>query len=59
MQYNEYKHLNLPDIDQEILARWDEQNTFEHTISRKFSEKVCTFVAQYLFLLNYGSRQNR
>lgn len=35
MQYNEYKNFNLPDIDQEILSRWEEQNTFERSVSTR------------------------
>ncbi len=35
MQYNEYKNFNLPDIDQEILSRWEEQKTFEQSVSTR------------------------
>ncbi len=31
--YKEYKHLNLPVIEQEILAKWTENHAFEKSVS--------------------------
>jgi isoleucyl-tRNA synthetase len=32
-KYHEYKHLNLPSIEQEILARWAAEQAFEKSVS--------------------------
>ena len=32
-KYHEYKHLNLPSIEQEILAKWAEKQAFEKSVS--------------------------
>ena len=32
-KYKEYQHLNLPSIEQEILAKWSAQNAFEKSVS--------------------------
>ncbi|MDZ7848459.1 MAG: isoleucine--tRNA ligase [Owenweeksia sp.] len=34
-KYPEYKHLNLPEINQQILQFWKENNTFEESISSR------------------------
>ena len=31
-RYKEFKHLNLPEIEKEVLARWEEENAFENSI---------------------------
>ena len=28
-RYKEFKHLNLPSIEKEILKKWEEKNAFE------------------------------
>ncbi len=35
MAYNEYKYLNLPQIDQEILAFWQRENVFNRSVSER------------------------
>jgi len=32
-RYHEYKHLNLPSIEQEILAKWASEQAFEKSVS--------------------------
>ena len=31
-RYKEFKHLNLPAIEKEVLKKWDEENAFEKSI---------------------------
>jgi isoleucyl-tRNA synthetase len=33
MKYPEYKSLNLPEIDQEILKFWEQEKIFEQSVS--------------------------
>ncbi|MBR1994671.1 MAG: class I tRNA ligase family protein, partial [Alistipes sp.] len=35
MKFNEYKGLDLAKIADEVLARWDEQHTFEKSLSTR------------------------
>jgi isoleucyl-tRNA synthetase/very-short-patch-repair endonuclease len=35
MKYPEYKKFSLPEIDKEILATWDAENTFEQSITTR------------------------
>ena len=35
MKYPEYKSLNLPEIDQEILKFWEEEKIFEQSVSSR------------------------
>jgi isoleucyl-tRNA synthetase len=32
-KYTEYQHLNLPSISEEILARWEKEQTFEKSVT--------------------------
>jgi isoleucyl-tRNA synthetase len=32
--YKEYKQLNLPDIDREVLAFWEKEHIFEKSIDQ-------------------------
>ena len=43
MIYNEYKSLNLTDIDQEILHFWQENNIFNKSISEREGAKPFVF----------------
>ena len=38
-KFNEYKGLNLPALSKEVLAKWEEENLFEKSISTK--KKTC------------------
>ncbi|HEU4861899.1 MAG TPA: isoleucine--tRNA ligase, partial [Chitinophagaceae bacterium] len=41
-KYREYQHLNLPSIEQEILAKWAENQAFEKSVSLR--ERATPFV---------------
>jgi isoleucyl-tRNA synthetase len=41
--YKEYKGLNLPEIDQEILKFWEENNIFQQSIDQRPSDKGWVF----------------
>ncbi|QBQ42369.1 isoleucine--tRNA ligase [Sphingobacterium psychroaquaticum] len=41
--YKEYKQLNLPEIGQEILKRWESNNIFAKSISNRPASKPYTF----------------
>lgn len=41
--YPAYKHFSLTDIDQEILKRWEEENTFEESIKVREGDPTFTF----------------
>ncbi len=41
--YKEYKQLNLPEINKEILAFWKAHNTFQKSISTREGKKEYTF----------------
>ena len=43
MMYKEYKQLNLPEIGQEVLKRWESANIFEKSISNRPASKPYTF----------------
>ena len=42
-KYPEYKHLNLPQISQEILADWKVRKTFEKSVSTRAGKPSFTF----------------
>ena len=42
-KYPEYKHLNLPQISQEILADWKAKKTFEKSVSTRAGKPSFTF----------------
>lgn len=42
-KYPEYKHLNLPQISQEILADWKIRKTFEKSVSTRAGKPSFTF----------------
>lgn len=42
-KYPEYKHLNLPQISQEILADWKARKTFEKSVSTRAGKPSFTF----------------
>ena len=41
--YPEYKKLSLPEIDQEILKRWEEEGTFEESVRSREGKPTFTF----------------
>ncbi len=41
--YKEYKQLNLPEIGEEILTRWEANNIFEKSISNRPASKPYSF----------------
>lgn len=41
--YREYKHLNLPEIGNEILKHWETNNIFEKSINNRPASKPYTF----------------
>ena len=43
MKYQELGSLNLPEIDQEILKFWEEENIFEKSISTRSKDKPFVF----------------
>jgi len=42
-KYPEFKQLNLPNIDKEILAKWDAEKTFEQSIAVREGNPAFTF----------------
>ena len=42
-KYREYKGLNLPDIDREILKYWETENIFDKSISERPEDKPYVF----------------
>lgn len=42
-RFPEYKSLNLPEIDREVLRRWESQQAFERSISTRDGAPVFTF----------------
>ena len=42
-KYREYKRLNLPEIDKEILAYWEKENIFEKSISQRPEDNTYVF----------------
>src|SRR5687768_11204160 len=42
-RYKEFKHLNLPSIEKEVLKRWEEQNAFEKSVSLREGAKPFVF----------------
>ena len=43
MKYPEFSGLNLPKIEQEILAKWNESQAFEKSISLREGKKSFVF----------------
>ncbi len=43
MLYKEYKNLNLPEIDKEILAFWEENKIFEKSIENRDADNTYVF----------------
>lgn len=41
--YPEYKHLNLPSINKEVLKWWQENNTFEKSVSSREGQESFVF----------------
>ena len=42
-KYREYKGLNLPNIDQEILNKWVAENTFSKSIEERSKDNSFVF----------------
>ena len=42
-RYKEFKHLNLPNIEKEVLKRWEEQNAFEKSVEIREGSKPFVF----------------
>ncbi len=42
-KYNEYQQLNLPSISEEILAKWNKENTFEKSIELREGNQPFVF----------------
>ena len=42
-KYPEFKQLNLPSIDKEILAKWDAEKTFDQSIAVREGNPAFTF----------------
>ena len=42
-KYKEYKNLNLPEIADEVLAYWEEQNTFQESIDNRDGKQAFVF----------------
>jgi len=42
-KYREYKGLNLPEIDKEILSFWDDQDIFKKSIEQRPDDKTYVF----------------
>ncbi len=42
-KYKEYKHLNLPGIDKEVLAFWAQNNVFQRSIEERYKEDSFVF----------------
>ncbi|MDX2248800.1 MAG: isoleucine--tRNA ligase [Bacteroidia bacterium] len=43
VKYPQYKNLSLPDVDREILKLWEEEKTFEKSITSREGNPVFTF----------------
>ena len=43
MRYNEYKSLNLPEIDKEIRAFWEKNDLFNKSVAERASGKPFVF----------------
>ena len=43
MKYNEYKHLNLPQIGKDVLTNWEEQHIFEKSLDNRRNDSVFVF----------------
>jgi len=41
--YKEYKQLDLPSIDKEMLAFWAEEKIFEKSVDQKSTDKPFVF----------------
>ena len=42
-RYKEFKHLNLPSIEKEILQQWEKEGTFQHSVSLREGAKPFVF----------------
>lgn len=42
-KYKEYKNLNLPEIADEVLAFWEEQNTFQESVESREGQQPFVF----------------
>ena len=42
-KYTEYKQLNLPNIAEEILDKWKQENTFQESVNSKSEDKNFVF----------------
>jgi len=42
-KYREYRRLNLPEIDKEILAYWEKENIFEKSIAQRPEDNTYVF----------------
>jgi isoleucyl-tRNA synthetase len=43
LKYKEYQQLNLPAIEEEVLARWDREKAFEQSIQKRSGAKPFVF----------------
>jgi isoleucyl-tRNA synthetase len=43
MKYREYKQLNMPSIEQELLLRWKEEQAFEKSVSNREGSEPFVF----------------
>lgn len=43
-RYKEYKHLNLPAIEKEILDRWEREQTFEKSVELREGAEPFVFM---------------
>ena len=43
VKYHEFKGLNLPAFEQEILAKWSEKQAFEKSVSLREGDSPCYF----------------
>ncbi len=41
--YKEFKHLNLPEIDKEILKFWDDEKIFEKSVQQRYTNNAFVF----------------
>jgi isoleucyl-tRNA synthetase len=42
-KFNEYKNFNLPEINKEVLQKWETEKTFEQSISNREGAKTFVF----------------
>jgi isoleucyl-tRNA synthetase len=42
-KFNEYKNFNLPEINKEVLQKWESEHTFEQSISNREGAKTFVF----------------